>query len=101
MASKQTKIEGILEALISVCKKTDLKIYVTLKNKDEYLTKYKGKQLFTVRSFPKGQPSKKKLETKEPLAFFLTLKDIVKVHIVNDKLNKDKSITLCVFQKRS
>lgn len=95
------KIDDILASLIALAKKTTIKIYITLKNKDEYLTKYVNKGIFQIIHFPKGELSKKtKVDTKVPLEFFASevFKNIVKIDLVNDKINTDKPV-LCIYKK--
>jgi hypothetical protein len=50
---------------------------------------------YNVRLFPQGKPSKKKLKTKDPIAFIQTLQ-VKSFFIVNDTLNKNKE-TMCVY----
>lgn len=88
--------KDILDSLLLLSKSSNTKFYLLNKNKDEYLIKHKEKNIYTIRLFPKGKMSKKKLETDRPSDFFKTL-TILEIHVINDTLNKDT--TLCVYKK--
>ena len=95
-----TKLELVKNSLIVLVRQVlGTKLYVVDKNKDEYLVKYVSKGEYNISFFPKGKTSRKKLKTKDPLAFLTTL-TIRKMLLINDKLNpKEANLTLCVYGK--
>lgn len=92
----KVNLVNILDSLLLLSKSSKSKFYVLNKNKDEYLIKHKEKETYTIRRFPKGKASKKKLDTDVPKEFFKTL-EIEEVHIINDIFNKDS--ILCIYKK--
>ena len=95
-----TKLELVRNSLLVLVRQVlGTKLYVIDKNKDEYLIKYISKSEYNICFFPQGKTSRKKLKTKDPLAFLTTL-TIRKMFLINDKLNpKEANLTLCVYGK--
>lgn len=98
----QSKIDIIITSLLNIVKAiSGTKLYIIDKNKDEYLIKYVSKGDYLIRRYPKGEPSKKRLTTKVPDEFIKTIDKVMKIVLVNDKLNKDDKINFVVYSLSS